>query len=272
MDLPLFENDLHEPGVIEAHMLHQPHATLARAAVLCFFNDVLERLALEGELRPVYELRSEIGRNTVYEIDTDAGPVTVVHPGVGAPLAAGIVEEMIALGVTTFVACGGAGALVDDLALGRVMVVASALRDEGTSFHYWPPSRIIDADPRGVAVLESVLREDGIGYFVGRTWTTDAFMRETRSRTARRIDEHCSMVDMESAAFLAVAKYRRVRFAQVLYAGDSLAGEEWDSRSWTSAQSVRDDLFAISVRAARVLHEAPFVNDPLHVPQDREAR
>ena len=256
MELPLVEDDLAEPGVLEAHMLHRHGAQIPPVAVLCFFNDLLEQLADEGVLETKYVLRSEIGRNPVYEFLSDEGPVSVMHPGVGAPLAAGFVEEIASLGVTTLVACGSAGALVDDLDLGHVMVVASALRDEGTSFHYAAPSRIIDADPLGVRVLGEVLDEHQIEHFVGRTWTTDAFFRETRSRVNRRIDEHCSVVDMESSAFIAVAKYRGLRFAQLLYAGDSLAGEEWDSRSWSGARTVREQLFRVSAVAARRLHVA----------------
>jgi uridine phosphorylase len=246
VELPLLEEDLAEPGVLEAHMLHRHPVDLPRVAVLCFFNELLEQLAGEGVLTTKYVLRSEIGRNPVYEYVTDDGVVAVVHPGVGAPLAAGFVEEMASLGVTTFVACGGAGALVDELALGHVMVVSSALRDEGTSFHYAPASRVIDADPLGVAVMAGVLDEHQVPYFTGRTWTTDAFFRETRSRVERRINE-----------------YRGLRFAQVLYAGDSLAGEVWDSRSWVSARTVREDLFRISALAALRLH---------HTRSDRPAR
>jgi uridine phosphorylase len=253
-DVALFEDDLAEPGVIEAHMLHPQGADIAKVAVLCFFNDLLEQLAAEGVLRPVYVLRSEIGRNPVYEYTSEHGTVAVVHPGVGAPLAAGFVEEMTALGVTTFVACGGAGALVEDLALGHVMVVASALRDEGTSFHYAAPGRIIDADPLGIRVLEETLTQMDVPYFVGRAWTTDALMRETRSRVQRRIDERCAMVDMESSAFIAVARYRDLRFAQMLYAGDSLAGDTWDSRHWDHARDVREQLFYVAARAAVALH------------------
>ncbi len=257
MDLPLHEDDLAEPGVLEAHMLHRGSADIAPVAVLCFFNELLEQLEGDGVLSVKYVLRSEIGRNPIYEFEAEGGTVAVVHPGVGAPLAAGFVEEVAALGVTTFVACGGAGALVDELALGHVMVVASALRDEGTSFHYAPPSRIIDADPLGVSILGDVLTEHGVDHVIGRTWTTDAFFRETRSRVERRIDERCTMVDMESSAFIAVARYRGLRFAQLLYAGDSLAGEQWDSRSWTSAGSVRETLFRLSAEAALRLHAAP---------------
>jgi uridine phosphorylase len=255
--LALLEDDLGEPGVIEAHMFHRSVVSVPPVAVLCFFNELLEQMASEGALVPVYTLRSEIGSNPVYEYSNEHGTVCVVHPGVGAPLAASFTEEMAAIGVTTFVACGGAGALVDDLALGHVMVVASALRDEGTSFHYAAPSRIIDADPIGVSVLEATLARHDIPYFVGRTWTTDAFLRETRSRVQRRIDENCSMVDMESSAFIAVARYRGLRFAQMLYAGDSLAGEEWESRSWDSARSVREALFRVAATCALALHAAP---------------
>jgi uridine phosphorylase len=145
---------------------------------------------------------------------------------------------------------------VDALALGQVMVVSSALRDEGTSFHYAPPSRIIEADQLGVRVLSKTLREMGRPFFVGRTWTTDAFMRETRGRTQRRIEEGCAMVDMESSAFIAVAKYRHVRFAQLLYAGDSLAGESWDYRYWDCAREVREQLFYAAARGALALHQA----------------
>jgi uridine phosphorylase len=254
--LPLTENDHEEPGIIEGYMLHDVRDDVAPVAVLCFFNEVLEHLAGQGVIKPVYTLRSEIGLNPVYEYTSEHGTVAVVHPGVGAPLAAGITEEMAAVGVTTFVACGGAGALVDALALGQVMVVASAVRDEGTSFHYAAPSRIIEADTLGVRVLGRTMRELGRPFFVGRTWTTDAFMRETRSRVQRRIDEGCAMVDMESSAFIAVARYRHLRFAQLLYAGDSLAGETWDYRNWDSASDVREALFFASARAALVLHHA----------------
>ena len=255
-DLALFEDDLDAPGVIQAHMIHRGEHTVPKVAVLCFFNELLDQLASEGVLSPVYTLRSEIGRNPVYELRDERGSVAVVHPGVGAPLAAAFVEEMASLGVTTFLAVGGAGALVEELALGHVMVVASALRDEGTSFHYAPPSRVIEADQLGVQILSATLDELEVPHYLGRAWTTDAIFRETRERVQRRIDEGCTMVDMESSAFIAVARYLKVRFAQLLYAGDSLAGDEWDSRHWDHARGTREHLFYVAIRAAHALHQA----------------
>lgn len=64
------------------------------------------------------------------------------------------------------------------------------------------------------------------------------------------------MVDMESAAFIAVARYRQVRFAQLLYAGDSLAGDTWDSRHWVHAGDTRERLLRVAVATATALASA----------------
>jgi len=248
--LPLFEDDLAEGAVLEPHSFHPDVPQLSPRGLLCFFHDVLDDLFARGELSVVYELRSEIGRNLVYSYETTHGPITVVHPGVGAPLAAGFTEELIACGLKSFVAVGGAGALRDELGLGHIMVVDSALRDEGTSFHYLAPSRIVEAHPPGVQLLQEVLAKADVSFFTGRTWTTDGLFREARSRVTRRVDEGCSMVDMEASAFMAVSRYRRVPFAQILYAGDSLAGAEWDGRGWDRASDIREHLFRLAAEAA----------------------
>ncbi|WP_250549145.1 nucleoside phosphorylase [Pseudonocardia sp. H11422] len=165
-------------------------------------------------------------------------------------------EELIAMGARKLVAVGGAGTLVPELVLGHAVVVDSAVRDEGTSFHYLPPGRITEADPHGVDVLSRILDEAAVPYVVGRSWTTDAIYRETRTRVDRRRAEGCLVVEMEASAFIAVARYRAdlgVRFAQLLLAADSLAGEAWEHRGWTTARQAREGLFQLAARAALAL-------------------
>ena len=181
------------------------------------------------------------------------GPVAVVNPGVGAPLAAAALEEMIALGCRAFVACGGAGALTRTLELGDLVVVDSALRDEGTSYHYLPAARTVATSPAVVAALAAHLTAAGMPHTVGRTWTTDGIYRETKTRVARRVAEGCLTVEMEAAALLAVAAFRSVPLGYVLYAGDTLAGEEWDERAWTTQFAVRRQLFETAAAAAVTL-------------------
>lgn len=251
--ISLFEDDLDVPGVIQpgdGMMPLELDGAVPTAAVLCFFHEVLESMAGRGEARPIGRLSSEIGPNPLYVVDVDGADVLVAHPGVGAPLAAGILEEVIALGCTSIVACGGAGALRDDLVLGHAIVVDEAVRDEGTSFHYLSPSRTVTADPHGVGVLEALLAERGVPFLTGKSWTTDAFYREARPRIDRRVAEGCLTVEMEASAFMAVARYRGIRFAQLLYAGDSVAGPTWEERGWNRAGSVRESIFRLALEAA----------------------
>lgn len=255
-DLALFEDDLDDEGLI------QPGSTLfgpavsgpvPDAAVLCFFQEVLDAFVSRGEARRVGQLESEIGPHPLYVVGDGDLQVLVVHPGVGAPLAAGILEEVIALGCRRVVAVGGAGALRDDLVLGHAVVVDEAVRDEGTSFHYLSASRTVRADPRGVETLVAVLVDAGTPHLVGKSWTTDALYREARPRIARRVAEGCLTVEMEASAFMAVARFRGIRFGQLLYAGDSVAGETWDARGWQRATDVRERLFRLALQAAAAL-------------------
>jgi uridine phosphorylase len=135
--------------------------------------------------------------------------------------------------------------------MGHAVVVDSAVRDEGTSFHYAAASRVIDADPSLVASVEATLADAGVPFVTGRTWTTDAPYREARTRIARRVEQDgCVTVEMEASALLAVAAYRGARLVSLLYSGDSLAGDEWDHRGWHTAYEVRDGLFWLAADAA----------------------
>ncbi len=58
---------------------------------------------------------------------------------------------------------------------------------------------------------------------------------------------------MEAAAFFAVAKFRDVQFAQLLYGGDDVGGSEWDHRHWDKHTSVREKLFWLAAEACLLL-------------------
>lgn len=248
-DFPILEFDPTPTAIIEPHLVHS-HKGIPERCVACFFAEVFETLKEQGRLKLVATQSSEIGDNPIYELDLDGRKLTVFHPGVGAPLAAAFLEEVIALGGRKFIACGGAGVLNRELAVGRLVVPAAAVRDEGTSYHYLPAGREVRASAEGVAAVEAALRADGIAYVVGKTWTTDAIYRETPDKVKLRRDEGCLTVEMEAAAFFAVAQFRGVAFAQILYGGDNLDSEQWDSRHWDKQASVREKLFWLAAEAA----------------------
>ena len=186
----------------------------------------------------------------IFELEHHGERVAFFQPGVGAPLAALFLEEAIDYGCRALVACGGAGALDAGLALGHPVVVSAAVRDEGTSYHYLAPSRLVEAAPEVVSAIEGVLVRAGVPFRTGTTWSTDAVYRETRHKVSLRRAEGCITVEMEAAALLAVARFRGVALGQVLYVGDSLAGDSWDHRDWVHAHDVREALFWLAMDAA----------------------
>jgi len=158
-------------------------------------------------------------------------------------------EEAIALGINKFVACGGCGVLDKAVGVGHILVPAAAVRDEGTSYHYAAPAREIKMPPEVLTVLESVLQAHHLPFYRVKTWTTDAIYRETRQKAAARLSEGCLSVEMETAAFLALAQFRNVRFGQYLYGGDAVLEDAWDGREWHSRQDIRENLFWLAAEA-----------------------
>ena len=99
----------------------------------------------------------------------------------------------------------------------------------------------------------AVLLAHNVPYVLGKTWTTDAFFRETAGKVQMRRAEGCLTVEMEAAAFFAVAQFRGVTFAQLLYGGDDVSSEVWDHRDYASRLTVREKLFWLAAEACLLL-------------------
>jgi uridine phosphorylase len=212
-DLPLLEFDPSREAVLEPHVTRG--RPLPERAVLCLYAEILASLPDSAE--QVGRMVAAHGVHPIWRVEHEGTEVAVFHPGVGAPLAAALLEEAIARGVRTVVACGGCGIVSPEVRPGMIVVPTNALPDEGTSF----------------------LADRGAPFTAGPVWTTDAIYRETRSKVDRRRDEGCLVVEMETAAFFAVSRFRGIRFTQLLYGGDDLSGDEWEENEWTVSPSRR---------------------------------
>ncbi len=249
MTYPLFEHEFESEAKIEPKRVIRPR-DMPAACVVSFFREVIDKVVEQKQARLLVPNRWEDGPHPIYEIEHLGQRLAFYHPGVGAPLAAALLEEAIAFGCRKYVAVGGAGVLEKGIEVGRLILVTAAVRDEGTSHHYLPPAREVPADPAAVQTLESLLLRKGLPYLKAKTWTTDAPYRETPALVAARRAEGCLAVEMESAAMLAVAQYRGVPLGQVLYAGDDLSGEAWDARGWQTRHEIRESLFWLAAEAA----------------------
>ncbi len=222
---------------------------LPSKVVICFFKDVVEKVASEYQAEILHTFRSEGGLYPVYEIGFEGERIAFFQPGIGAALTAGLMEEGIGLGAQFVIACGGCGVLDKDIAVGHVLLPTEAYREEGVSYHYLPPSATVTIEPDVLKVMEAVLLEHKIDYLKTKCWTTDGFYRETIAKTARYKAKGCLAVEMEMAALAAVAKFRGVKFGQYLYAGDTVVPEGWDKRAWVERTDVREILFWLAMEA-----------------------
>jgi uridine phosphorylase len=245
---PIFEFDPTPEAMIEPSRTIRAR-DVPEHCVLCFFGDVIAKTVSAHNARIIVPNRWEDGPHPLYEMEYQGRRVAFYHPGIGSALAASLLEETIAFGCRKFIVCGGCGVLQKEIAVGNLVVVSGAVRDEGASYHYLPPAREVIAHPAGVAALQGVLTCQGLPFLTGKTWTTDAPYRETPAKVAARRAEGCLVVEMEAAGLMAVAQFRGAVLGQVLYGGDDLSGETWDHRGWQSRTEVRESLFWLAVEA-----------------------
>ena len=226
---------------------------LPEKCVITFFRKELERFSAENELPIIGYLHSEVLDIPIYEYVNGADRLCITMAFCGAPGAAVSIEDLHAMGCKKFIVCGGAGALAKDSKVGEIVVPVSAVRDEGTSYHYLEPSREIECHKQAVETVVSCLKQMGIPFTTGKTWTTDAIYRETSDMIELRRNEGCITVDMEAAAFFAVSRYYNIPLAQLLYAGDDVSGEEWDSRNWDKQENIRYNLLSFAIEIVKNL-------------------
>jgi uridine phosphorylase len=255
-EFPILDFDPDRDAIISPPKKEFPGGFPQRA-VICYFREVIEKVAREHQAKKLASISSEGGEHPIYEIELKGERLAFFFPGVGAPLAAGLMDEVIAMGARAFIGCGSCGALDKSIAVGHLLVPTAAIRGEGTSYHYLPPAREVLADADAVRAIETTLSGRGVAYELTKTWTTDAFYRETPGKVRKYRAEGCLAVEMEAAAFMAVARFRGVRFGMLLYGGDLVQAEGWDHRDWHSRTEIRENLFWLAADACVNLNPCP---------------
>ena len=132
----------------------------------------------------------------------------VIGRAVGASFAVLIAEELFASGCELLLSVTSAGQIVASQPPPYFVVIERALRDEGTSYHYLPPSDYAEAEPELAAAAHRALRAETIPALSGAAWTTDAPFRETAEAIEAARQAGILAVEMEAAALYAFATAR----------------------------------------------------------------
>jgi uridine phosphorylase len=148
--------------------------------------------------------------------------VTVIRLPVGAPAAVTFLEVLAAAGASNVIAVGAAGSLQEYAPVGAAVLPTSALREEGTSYHYRPPDEEAVPDADAMEALRSACVARGIIAHEGPVWTTDAPFRELTSKVRRFAAAGVVAVDMEASALYIVGAMRGLRVASLFIISDEL--------------------------------------------------
>lgn len=241
-EIPILEFDTEQKAVLMPG--HHSDFKFPKKAVMLFMQKETDDFARENECEVIGTFVSITKDFNVYRTVSGGMDIAFVQAPLGGAGAVQIMDQLISGGVREIIAAGSCGALIKDTE-GSFYVPTAALRQEGTSYHYLPPSREIELDPAPIDAIRKVLKRRGLNYKICKTWTTDGFYRETKAMVEYRKSEGYSVVEMECASLAACAKMRGVSFGQLLFTADSLANaEEHDTRNWGA------DCFAAAMRIA----------------------
>lgn len=216
--------------------------------ITTFSESIIKDFVKNNTVKIIANLYSANGTIPVYEIKYADKKMGLFLSRVGAPACAAGLEEIIALGAKKVIQFGCCGILNQSIADGKIIVPSSAIRDEGTSYHYFPDSEEISADVSSNDIIVRYLKKHKIPYVVGKIWTTDAIYRETPEAIEERKKQGCIAVEMECSTSLAVAKFRSVPIMQFFYGADNLDSDRWEIRDLMDyGLSLSDKYMAIAL-------------------------
>lgn len=230
-EIPILEYDDYSQEVIApSHDLQG--IQLPEKCLFTFLGDIVHDYASEKKAEVVKELITVSHNIKIYILHEEKEDICLVQSLLGAPAAVSILDSLVSAGCKKVIAVGSCGVLAD-LPEDAFLVPTKALRGEGTSYQYLPASRYIELDPEPIEVIESTFKEYDLPFVTCTTWTTDGFFRETKDMVKYRLEEGCSVVEMECSAMAACCRKRGASFGQFLFTADSLANvHEYDARGF----------------------------------------
>jgi len=225
----LGEPSLFTPGNLLREARRQKSMVKRRIPPVCMLDpdgDIVRYLVRKGRATPNQDWACY--HTIMFECRLADTRVGIVGNAVGSPFAVLVAEEMFASGCALLVSMTSAGRVSEQADLPRFLLIARALRDEGTSDRYVRRNGSSRLDEMLLKGLRPALKRSPSFLGVGTSWTTDAPFRETATaiRRARKLGADC--VEMEAAALYAFAKARKKRVVCLAHVTNSMALSKGD--------------------------------------------
>jgi len=190
---------------------------------------------------------------TMHTFDLDGIEVGVVGFAVGSSFAVLVAEQLAASGCELLISVTSSGSIVPAARPPYFVLIERALRDEGTSLHYLPPSTWVDGPVALIEQLDGAFGDVGQPVVTGSVWTTDAPYRETKGAIERAEGLGIAAVEMEAAALYAYATARDRRVVCVAHVTNTMAtdGDDFEKGEADGAHDALAVVRAIIGRLGR---------------------
>ncbi len=200
--------------------------TVPALCVLDPDGDLVEYLQATEQARP--HLRWACYHTTLFTWTQDGIEIGIIGRAVGASFAVLVAEELFASGCQVLISITSAGQLLEVAPPPYAVLIEHALRDEGTSYHYLPPSDYSMLNPELCKLIMAGWEQECQPLFVGNSWTTDAPFRETDAMIAWGREQGLLAIEMEAAALYALAEAKKYAIVCFAHITNQMAQQEGD--------------------------------------------
>jgi uridine phosphorylase len=210
--VPLLQHPVSEPSAFTAESLiaavrnqrNLASQTIPSVCLLEFDGDLTDWIVATGRAR--VHLQWACFHTVMHTIEVDGNDCGIIPRTIGGPYAVLIAEQLRASGAKIILGLTSAGRVASSLPIPSLVVVREAIRDEGTSYHYLPPSQRVHSDDGLASRLSGELKALGVPLHSGCVWTTDAPYRETQQELDQHAADGVLAVEMQAASLLAFSK------------------------------------------------------------------
>ena len=164
----------------------------------------------------------------LYNVKHNGFEFGVLGSAVGSSFAVLVAEQLFVSGCKTLLSVTSAGVINPMKHHSKFILIEQALRDEGTSYHYLPPSETSNINHALLNKLTVYYQAMGLSIETGISWTTDAPYRETKTAIAEAQKLNAVCVEMEAAALYAFAKAKNKDILCFAHLTNTLAQTEGD--------------------------------------------
>jgi len=159
---------------------------------------------------------------TMHTGDYEGIKVTTINGGRFAADTGITTEILCNAQAKTMIRLGSCGALREDIKVGDMIIIDSAISGEGVTPYYVDKDFKIQSDKKLTDALASVAQSPLSTVHRGKCWSTDAILKETREVIGKAIEQDAIAVDMVTSAFLTICQVYKIPATVILAVSDNV--------------------------------------------------